>query len=533
MQHLGCRSSTHTHNVSSASTDAIRHTVPLATASRFMITLSVMSATLIQVLDTTIVNVALPHMQGELGATADQISWVLTSYLVSSAICMPLTGFFADRFGRKRFLMICISGFVFASALCGISTSVTQIVIFRMLQGVFGAALVPLSQAIMADAYPPEERGKAMAIWGMGVMVGPVLGPTIGGWLTDVASWRWTFYINVPVGVLSLFLASQFVPETVRKLRLMDWKGFIALAIGVAGLQYMLDRGNQQDWFDARDIQIATLLGCMGLLTFVFYSLKLGERAVFNVRIFADRNFATSCFIMLSMGLGMYGGLVLQPILLEGLLGYPIVTTGIVMAPRGIATAITMMFVGRLVSIVDARLLVLIGIGFSAVGSWMMTSYSLDITTANIIYPAFLQGIGLGLIFVPLSTIAYATMPRERMAEAAGIYSLVRTIGSAIGISIATTLLAHQTQIIWNELGAHINVFRGAVLEYLRLLHLGPTDRRGLAVLAQQVGRQAEMGAMLDVFKVITVSYAFMLPLLLLLKKSKNAPDSHEITVGE
>jgi MFS transporter, DHA2 family, multidrug resistance protein len=519
--------------VSANATDAIQHTAPVAAGSRLMITLSVMSATLIQVLDTTIVNVALPHMQGELGATADQISWVLTSYLVSSAICMPLTGFFADKFGRKRFLMICIAGFVAASALCGISQSVTQIVIFRLLQGVFGAALVPLSQAIMADAYPPEERGKAMAIWGMGVMVGPVLGPTIGGWLTDAASWRWTFYINVPVGALSFFLASQFIPDTVKRLRRMDWTGFVMLAVGVAALQYMLDRGNQQDWFDARDIQVAAVLTIAGLIAFTAYSLHFGERAVFNVRIFTDRNFATSCLIMLTMGLGMYGGLVLQPILLEGLLGYPIVTTGIVMAPRGLATAFTMMFVGRLVGTVDARLLVLIGLGFSALGSWMMMSYSLDITTLNIVLPAFLQGIGLGLIFVPLSTIAYATMERARMAEAAGIYSLVRTIGSAIGISIATTLLAHQTQIIWNELGAHINVFRGAVTEYLHLLHLAPTDRRGLAVLAQQVGRQAEMGAMLDVFKVITYSYAFMVPLLLLLKKSTASRASNEVVVAE
>ena len=492
----------------------------VATADRLMITFAVMSATLIQVLDTTIVNVALPHMQGELGATSDQISWVLTSYLVSSAICMPLTGYFADVLGRKRFLLICISGFVAASALCGVSQSLAQIVIFRLLQGVFGAALVPLSQAIMADAYPPEERGKAMAIWGLGVMVGPILGPTLGGWLTEVASWRWTFYINVPVGALSLFLASQFVPDTPRRPRRMDWAGLGLLATGVAGLQYMLDRGNQQDWFSAADIKWAAALGVIGLTSFAIYSLKLGEQAVFDVRIFRDRNFAMACLVIAAMGLGMYGGLVLQPILLEGLLGYPIVTTGIVMAPRGIATALTMVLVGRLVSVVDARLLVLAGIAISAVGSWMMTYYSLDISTINIVLPAFLQGIGLGLIFVPLSTIAYATLERSRMAEGAGIYSLIRTIGSAIGISIVTTVLTHQTQIIWNELGAHINVYRDAVTDYLRNLHLSPTDPRGLALVAHQVAQQAQMGAMLDVFKLITLSYAFMLPLLLLLKRS-------------
>jgi len=472
-------------------------------------------------------------MQGELGATSDQISWVLTSYLVSSAICMPLTGYFADILGRKRFLLICISGFVAASALCGISQDLTQIVVFRMLQGVFGAALVPLSQAIMSDAYPLQERGRAMAIWGMGVMVGPVLGPTLGGWLTEVASWRWTFYINVPVGALSLFLAAQFVPDTRKRERKMDWTGFGLLALGVAGLQYMLDRGNHQDWFDASDIRISAVLAVVGIALFALYSFRAGARAIFDVRIFKDRNFAASCLIMGSMGLGMYGGLVLQPILLEGLLGYPIVTTGIVMAPRGIATAITMMFVGRLVGIIDARLLVLVGIGMSALGSWMMTYYSLDISTLNIVLPAFLQGIGLGLIFVPLSTVAYATMPPTRMAEAAGIYSLVRTIGSAIGISIATTVLTHQTQIIWNELGAHINVYRSELVLYLRQLHLPVNDPRGLAVVARQVALQSQMGAMLDVFKLITLSYAFMLPLLLLLKKSSGPRGPAHTAVAE
>ena len=249
-----------------------------------MITLAVMSATLIQVLDTTIVNVALPHMQGELGATSDQISWVLTSYLVSSAIFMPLTGYFTDVWGRKRFLLICIAGFVAASALCGISQSVAQIVFFRLLQGIFGAALVPLSQAIMADAYPPHERGKAMAIWGLGVMVGPVAGPTLGGWLTDIASWRWTFYINLPVGALSLFLAAQFVPDSERRERRMDWFGFGFIALGIAGLQYVFDRGNQQDWFDGIDIRWAAAAAVIGWRCSSPTACEILRSAIFDVR---------------------------------------------------------------------------------------------------------------------------------------------------------------------------------------------------------------------------------------------------------
>ena len=488
-------------------------------SERFLVTLAVMSATLIQVLDTTIVNVARPHMAGELGATTDQVSWVLTSYLVSSAIVMPLTGYFADTVGRKRFLLASITGFVIASALCGIAQNLWQIVAFRLLQGVFGAALVPLSQAIMGEAYPPEERGKAMAIWGLGVMVGPVLGPTLGGWLTDVASWRWTFYINVPVGALSLFLASSYVPESTRRERRMDWTGLALLGSGIAALQYFLDRGTSQDWFAALDICVAAAVAAAGVAGFIWHSWRRGREALFDLRIFSDRNFAIACAAMLALGLGLFGGLVMQPVLLEGLLGYPIVTTGLVMAPRGVATAVAMLVVGRLVGKVDARVLVGTGMLVSAAGSHFMTRYSLDVSTFWIIWPALLQGLGLGLIFVPLSTIAYATLPRDRMAEAAGIYSLVRTIGAAVGISVVTTVMTRQAQVLWNELGGHITRYNAAVIEYLRGLHLTPDDPRAAALLASQVGQQAQIGAMLDVFQLTVWSFLAMLPLVLLLRR--------------
>jgi DHA2 family multidrug resistance protein len=487
-----------------------------------MITLAVMSATLIQVLDTTIVNVALPHMAGQLGATTDQISWVLTSYLVSSAIVMPLTGYFADTLGRKKFLLISISGFVAASALCGIAQNLAEIVLFRLLQGVFGAALVPLSQAIMTDAYPPEDRGKAMAIWGLGVMVGPVLGPTLGGWLTDVASWRWTFYINVPVGALSFFLATQYVKSAARRERRMDWTGLALLGAGVAGIQYMLDRGTTADWFSAVDIRVAAAIGVIGLVSFTAWSFMRGPQALFDLRIFKDRNFAMACLVMLSMGLGLFGGLVLQPILLEGLLQYPIVTTGLVMAPRGVATAIAMTVAGRLVGKVDVRYLIGTGMVLGAIGSWAMTHYSLEVSLFWIIWPAFVQGLGFGLIFVPLSAIAYLTLPRSRTAEAAGIYSLVRTIGAAAGISIVTTLVSRESQVNWNELGAHVTKFNPAVRAYLESLHLSPTDPHAMAVIAAQIAQQAEMNALLDVFKLTAWSFVAMLPLVLLLKKSRS-----------
>jgi DHA2 family multidrug resistance protein len=460
-------------------------------------------------------------MAGQLGATIDQISWVLTSYLVSSAIVMPLTGYFADTLGRKKFLLISISGFVAASALCGIAQNLAEIVLFRLLQGVFGAALVPLSQAIMTDAYPPEERGKAMAIWGLGVMVGPVLGPTLGGWLTDVASWRWTFYINLPVGALSFFLATQYVKSAERRERRMDWTGLALLGSGVAGIQYMLDRGTTADWFSAMDIRVAAAIGVVGLVSFTAWSFMRGPRALFDLRIFKDRNFAMACLVMLSMGLGLFGGLVLQPILLEGLLQYPIVTTGLVMAPRGVATAIAMTVAGRLVGKVDVRYLIGTGMVLGAIGSWAMTHYSLEVSLFWIIWPAFVQGLGFGLIFVPLSAIAYLTLPRARTAEAAGIYSLVRTVGAAAGISIVTTLVTRESQVNWNELGAHVTKFNPAVRAYLDSLHLSATDPHAMALIAAQIAQQAEMNALLDVFKLTAWSFVAMLPLVLLLKKSR------------
>jgi len=283
----------------------------------------------------------------------------------------------------------------------------------------------------------------------------------------------------------------------------------------------MLDRGTSQDWFSANDIRVSGALAVVGLVGFIWWSLRLGPRALFDLRIFGDRNFAMACAVMLAMGLGLFGGLVLQPILLESLLGYPIVTTGIVMAPRGVATAIAMIVVGRLVGKQDARILVAIGMLLSAAGSYAMTRYSLEVSTFAIIWPAFLQGLGLGLIFVPLSTIAYATMERTRIPEAAGIYSLVRTIGAAAGISVVTTLLTRQAQVIWNELGAHVTRFNPALIEYLRPLHLSPDDPRAMALIAAQIGREAQMGAILDVFKVTTWSFLLMLPLVLLLRRKK------------
>ena len=321
----------------------------LTSLERWAITIGVMTATLMQVLDMTIVNVALPHMQGSLGTTSDQISWVLTSYLVSAAILMPLAGYLTDKFGRKKVLIVSITGFIIASSLCGASTSLLEMVIFRMMQGFFGASLVPLSQMILIDIYPVEERGKAMAMWGLGVMVGPILGPTLGGYLTEVASWRWNFYINIPVGIFSLLLILQFLPETERKDSRLHWVGLLLLSIGIGAAQYFLDRGNQQNWFNSLDIKIAAVCAVFGIMGFLIYSLNGHINSVFDLRIFKDRNFSISSFLIAAFGLGLFGTMVILPLMLENLLNYPVLTTGLVMAPRGISSMVSILIVGRLI----------------------------------------------------------------------------------------------------------------------------------------------------------------------------------------
>ncbi len=491
-----------------------------AGSERALITVAVMSATVMQVLDTTIVNVALPHMEGQLSAAPDQITWVLTSYLVASGIFMPLTGYFTDRLGQKRYLLLSVLGFVVASALSGLSTSLTEIVVFRLLQGVFGASLVPLSQSILVNTYPPEERGKAMAIWGIGVMIGPILGPTLGGYLTQVLSWRWTFYINVPVGIFSMLAIWRAVPDTKRRPRTMDWFGLVLLSFAIGGLQFVLDRGNQDDWFDSHTIQIAALLSVIGFLGFAWHGLVHRERSLFDLRIFRDRNFSTSSLLLAVFGLGLYGMLVLQPMMLESLLGYPTFTTGLVMAPRGIASMLSMFLVGSLINRTGARPLIVVGILLSIIGTFATTHYNLYISPFWVVWPIVVQGLGMGMIFVPLAAVAFTTLRPEQSAEAAGMYSLLRTIGSSIGISIVTTVMTRQAQVVWNQLGGHLQPFNPSLYLYLDRLHLVPTDPRAAAVLGLELGRQARMVAFADAFTLIAWSFVAMLPMVLLLRGS-------------
>jgi len=502
---------------------------------RALITIAVMSATLIQVLDTTIVNVALPHMQGSLAATPDQITWVLTSYLVASAIFMPLTGYFTDRLGQKNYLLISIGGFVIASALCGAAENLDQLVIFRLLQGVFGAALVPLSQSIIANIFPESERGSAMAIWGMGVMIGPILGPTLGGYLTEIATWRWNFYINVPVGLISLFLSWEVVPDTPKKERAMDWLGLLFISIAIGGCQYVLDRGNQADWFNARDICIVTFMTLISFLLFLLHSTeKQREVHVFDPGVFLDRNFAISSLLLGVCGIGLFGSMVVLPLMTENLFNYPVLTTGLVMAPRGISAMVSMMLVGKLIRWMDPRKIIAMGVILGAIGMYIGTYYSFVISPGWIIGPILIQGFGLGMIFVPLSAVAFTTLPISLRAEGAGLFSLLRTIGSSIGISIVATLLTRQAQSAWNRLGGHIQPYSSAVYQYLYPLHLNPLSSKGAAVLGLTLGRQSQMLAFVDIYAFIMWSFLIMLPFIFLLKRPPTAEkDVSPLPVGE
>lgn len=493
----------------------------LSPQRRWFISGIVMAAALMQVIDTTIVNVALPHMQGSLSASPDEITWTLTSYLVASAIFMPLTGYFSDVLGRRTYLFISILGFTFFSGLCGASSSLAAMVTFRLLQGVFGAALVPLSQAILTDIFPPNERGKAMAMWGMGIMVGPIMGPTLGGYLTEIASWRWTFYVNLPVGTLALLL-TQFVPDTNRKSRSIDWFELFFLSLGIGCLQFVLDRGNTEDWFDSFKIQLAAYLCLVGFLGFILRQFNDKHAALFDIKIFKDRNFTLASIMLFLVGIGIYGTSVIQPLMMENLLNYPVMTTGLIIAPRGISSMISMMLVAKIIDKVDVRIIIILGTIISFLGVWVSTYYSMNINIFWLTWPMIVQGFGIGMVTVPLSTMAYSTLSPELRTEAAGIYSLLRTIGGAVGISIIITFFTNQNQKFWNALGGNITLFNPAVYDYLKPLNLSPTSPLGSAILSKTLGEQAAMLAYLNAFALVSFIFLLLIPLGIFLKQTKN-----------
>ncbi len=487
--------------------------------TRYLITAAVMCAAIMQILDTTIVTVALPHMQGQLGTNATEISWVLTSYLISAGIFMPLTGFMTDRFGQRTYLVWSIIGFTIASMLCGLAANLDQIVLFRLAQGVAGAGLLPTAQAILINLYPREERGKAMAIFGVGAMVGPIMGPTLGGYLTQILSWRWTFFINLPVGVLALIGVWALVPETEKKERRADWIGFAFLVVAISAMQFVFDRGQQMGWFSSHTIQIAAGLSVFGFICLILRNLEMGKDAIFDLRIFKDRNFAGAALLLSTFMFCMYGMLALQPQMLETIFGYPTFTTGLVQAPRGAGSMLAMFLAGHLINRTGARPLMLAGIIITVSSSYVMTQYSLQTNEWWFIWPVIVQGFGLGMFFVPLATATFATLSDEQTAEAAGIRQIARSIASGLGIAMASTVVADQTQTAWNQMGGHLTSMSDALAQRLNELHLSAQSPLTGPVLTKLLGQQAHFQGMMDAFLLLTAAAGAGLPILLLLKK--------------
>src|SRR5471030_262032 len=422
-----------------------------------------MAGVLMQSLDTTIANVALPYMEGSLSASRDQVTWVLTSYIIAAAIMTAPVGWLAARFGKKNLFITSIAGFTIASMLCGAAQNLEQMVLFRIIQGVFGAALGPLSQTVMLDMYPPAKRGNVMAIWGMGVMLGPILGPTLGGVLTDAYGWRWVFYINVPFGLAACAALWIFFKDTAKDRSLkFDWFGFGALSVGLAALQLLLDRGTTKDWFDSPEIVIEAIVAGIGLYLFIVHMVT-AKKPFIPIVLFKDRNFVGGLVLMFVMGLVLLASSALLSPYLQSLSGRSVTQTGFLMVPRGLGTMFAMMFAGRLTMKMDPRLLMTVGAGFLVWSMWAMTSWTPDVSVTTISSVSFVQGLGMGLVFVPMNLVAFATLGPQFRTDGAGLTNLMRNVGSAVGVSITTNILASSVQTIHAQLSQYAAPFNRAL----------------------------------------------------------------------
>ncbi len=503
----------------SSSTAVAKVTAPASPATPVLLTVSVMLATIMQALDTTIANVALPHMQGSMSATQDQISWVLTSYIVAAAIFLPLTGFVADRFGRKRLFVWSVVGFTIASMLCGAAQNLPQLVGFRLLQGIFGAALVPLSQSVLLDAYPREKHGSAMAMWGMGVMLGPILGPTLGGWLTEHYNWRWVFYINLPLGILALLGILASVKETtINHARRFDLLGFAFLSLGLGALQMMLDRGESQNWFHSPEIITEAILMALGFYWFVAH-IFTHRNPFIEPAIFKDRNFSVAMVFMFIVGIILLATMALLPPFLQNLMGYPVLDVGMLMAPRGAGVMVAMMLVGRLSGKVDPRKLIFTGLVLTAFSLWEMTLFSLDSAAWVLVRTSIIQGFGIGLVFAPLTTIAFSTMPASYRTEGTALFSLTRNIGSSVGISVVMAELQQNIQRNHAAFADYITPYNQALLKVGESGYWNIHTTQGLVAINNEVQRQAATLAYLQDFQLMMWITLASLPLLLLLRR--------------
>jgi len=486
--------------------------------NRAAITVCIVLATLMQALDTTIANVALPYMQGSVSASQDEIDWVLTSYIVAAAIMTPPTGYLAGRFGLKRLFLTSVAGFTVASMLCGMAQTLTQIVLFRVLQGAFGAALVPLSQTVLFNINPKEKYGSAMALWGVAVMAGPILGPVIGGWLTENYTWRFVFYINLPIGILAFLGIRTFLADTPGNAQKLDWFGFGTLSLGIGALQVLLDRGEQLDWFSSGEIIIEAVVAAAALYLFLVHTFTAANPFV-RPALFRDRNFTAGTLFVAIVGLTYYSSLALQPPYFQNLMNYSVVTAGFVMGPRGIGTMAAMLVVGRMVGRIDTRLLLAFGLGLTAWSFYAMTGWTPDVSQFEIVSVGIVQGVGLGFLFVPLSAATLSTLSTEHRTEGAGFYNLSRNIGSSVGISVVNALLTRNTQVNHAAIAAHITAVNPGFANPAVSHFWDPLTAAGRAALDAAITRQAQIIAYIDDYKLLMLATLAVLPLLIVFKK--------------
>ncbi len=509
----------------------MNHESEIPQINPWVIAVSVMLSTFMEVLDTTVVNVSLPHIAGSLSATVDESTWALTSYLVANAIVLPITGWLANYFGRKRLLIMAVTGFTTASFLCGLAPSLPALIVFRIIQGACGGGLQPISQAVLLEAFPPKDRGKAMGFWGLGIVVAPMLGPVLGGWLTDNYSWRWVFYINIPVGIASIIMTKMFIfdpPYIRRTSSRVDYWGIGMLAVGVGALQIILDKGQEEDWFSSHWISGLAIVSLIALAAFVLYELFFTEHPVVDLRVFKARTYATGVFLMTVLGFVLYGSLVLLPILLQTLLGYPALQAGIAMAPRGLGSFIAMPVVGIIMSKFDPRKLLTIGMAVAAFTLFQLAWLNLYSGYWDVFWPQFIQGLAMALLFVPLTTITMDPIPKERMGNATSIFNLMRNIGGSMGIANVTTIVARHTQAHINDLGAHVNPYSLGTRMMMEDLEAAFRARGADAATAASraydatfgmVARQSAMLSFVDAFWLLGATFLAIIPLIFIMKK--------------
>jgi len=507
----------------------------------WLVAVAVMFGTFMEVLDTTVVNVSLPHIAGSLSASIDEATWVLTSYLVANAIILPITGWLANFLGRKRLLTMSVTGFTLASFLCGFAPSLSMLIVFRILQGAAGGVLQPLSQSVLLEAFPPEDRGKAMGFWGLGIVVAPILGPVLGGWLTDSYSWRWVFYINIPVGIASIVMTRLYIfdPSYIRRSAArIDYWGIGMLAVWVGALQIVLDKGEQEDWLGSRIITTLLVLSIATAVSFVVHELRTGNPVV-DLRVLRQATYATGVFLMTAVGFVLYGSLVLLPIWLQTLLGYPALRAGIALAPRGFGSFVAMPVVGIILIRYDARKILAGGLVIASVTLYAFSLLSLDAGYWDFFWPQFIQGVALAMLFVPLTTVTMGQISKEKMGNATSIFNLLRNLGGSIGIAMATTLLARHQQAHTNVLVSHVTPYSPRARQMLQGLESAlvgrgsdpvTASRQSYAALFGLVERQAAILSFIDVFQVLALIFLLVVPLILIMKRPPRAattPPTH------